>query len=159
MREEGHNPEAPAVAAVHVGGARGEGGDPRAMLRAILEKKRTSDNRVCGLAFAFWLLSTVVLLAAIGALIFQQDAENVPIIAELVHLNSNTLQWIATACAILSSALFMNYMKLRQEQTKHTFLLVLVMEGSVKEAATLLFGDQHKTGMLDAAAEVIGALQ
>lgn len=131
------------------------------MLQTLLEKKRASDNRVCGLAFFFWILATCVLLVAIAGMILHDSNTELPVVSMLAHMPDSSLQWVATSCAILSSGLFMNFMKLRQEQTRHTFLLALVMDGHVRDAATLLFREKEgrRGRALDAASEAFGMLQ
>lgn len=155
----------PATLGTANGPASGAGGGAAShagtMLRALLEKKRASDTRVCGLAFTFWLLATCVLLVAIAGMILHDSDTSMPVVSLLAHLPGSTLQWVATSCAILSSGLFMNFMKLRQEQTRHTFLLALVMDGHVRDAAALLFRDKDGRGglALEAASEAFGMLQ
>ena len=141
--------------------AKNEGADVRVVLSQILHQKCRSDSRVCTFAFVFWLVATVVFVGAVAALIAGETMRGVPILSIMGTLDDSHLQAVATACAVVSSVLFMTFLRLRQEQTKHTFLLILVMDGSIKDAASLLFGGgrNSKTGMaIEAADVVLGAL-
>jgi hypothetical protein len=140
--------------------AKQDGADPRIVLSQILHQKCQSDSRVSTLAFAFWLLATLVFVGSVASLILGDKVANIPVMSMLSSLDDGHLQAVATGCAIVSSALFMTFLRLRQEQTKHTFLLILVMDGSIKDAATLLFGgggEGGKSGLaLEAADAVLG---
>ncbi len=138
--------------------AKKDGADLHAVLKEILHQKCQSDGRVCSLAFVFWLLSTLVFFAAVLGLILGDKIEGIPLVGSM---EVGHLQAAATGCGIVSSALFMTFLRLRQEQTKHTFLLILVMEGSVKDAASLLFGGEQRRASnmaLDVVDTAFGAL-
>jgi hypothetical protein len=140
--------------------AKNEGADVRAVLTQILHQKCRSDSQVGNFAFIFWVVATVVFVGAVAALIFGPQMRGVPVLSILGGMDDAHLQTVATACAIVSSVLFMTFLRLRQEQTKHTFLLILVMDGSVRDAASLLFGGREsKSGLaIEAADAVLGSL-
>lgn len=137
--------------------AKKDGADIRVVLSEILQQKCLSDSRVCSVAFVAWLAATLVFVAAVAGLVLGDQVKTVPVLSLLNSMDDAHLQAVATACAIVSSLLFMNFLRLRQEQTKHTFLLILVMDGSIREAATLLFGGGRETrsGMAIEAADVV----
>ncbi len=140
--------------------AKKDGADVRTVLTQILHQKCRSDSQVGSFAFAFWVIATVVFITSVAALIFGPQMQNLPLLSILGNMDDSHLQTVATACGIVSSALFMTFLRLRQEQTKHTFLLILVMDGSVKDAASLLFGGREsKSGLaIEAADVVLGSL-
>jgi formate-dependent nitrite reductase membrane component NrfD len=135
------------------------GGRGQVMLTAILEKRRRTDDRVCSFALAFWLVSTILLLVVILIMLFHDQASAFPLTAALKGIDPSTMQWVATGCATLSSALFVYFMKARHEQAKTTFLLVMVMDGNVGEAARFLFGEHGRgSGAIDAMNDAIGGV-
>lgn len=141
--------------------ARTEGADLRTVLSDLLHRKCNDDGRVCSIAFAAWVLATIVFLIAVAAMIFGDSARGIPVLSALSRMPDAHLQTIAASCGIVSSVLFMTFLRLRQEQTKHTFLLVLVLDGSVREAAALLFGGGRATKgelVVDAAGAVLDNL-
>lgn len=141
--------------------ARTEGADLRTVLSDLLHRKCNDDGRVCSIAFAAWVLATIVFLIAVAAMIFGDSARGIPVLSALSRMPDAHLQTIAASCGIVSSVLFMTFLRLRQEQTKHTFLLVLVLDGNVREAATLLFGGARATKgelVVDAAGAVLDNL-
>lgn len=137
--------------------AKKDGVDIRVVLTEILESKCLSDSRISTLAFISWLAATLVFVAAVAGLVIGDGMRNVPVLSLMSTMDDAHLQAAATACAIVSSVLFMTFLRLRQEQTKHTFLLILVMDGSIREAASLLFngGRESKSGMAIEAADVV----
>ena len=137
--------------------AKKDGADVRAVLSEILHQKCEADSRVCTLAFAFWLSATLVFVGSVLGLIAGEQFRGVPVLSLLGSMDDGHLQAVATACGIVSSVLFMTFLRLRQEQTKHTFLLILVMDGSIKDAAALLFGGDRptKSGLVIDAADVV----
>jgi hypothetical protein len=141
--------------------ARTEGADMRAVLSDLLHRKCNDDGRVCSIAFIAWVTATIVFLIAVAAMIFGESARGIPVLSALSRMPDAHLQTIAASCGIVSSVLFMTFLRLRQEQTKHTFLLVLVLDGNVREAAALLFGGGRATKgemMADAAGAVLDNL-
>jgi hypothetical protein len=131
-----------------------EGGpDVKVLLRQFLEEKCHADDRACALAFLGWLAATLVFAMAVALLILGEGVKDVPGLGGFPVVPDAHLQAIAGACAVVSSLLFMIFLKLRQEQTKHTFLLFMVAQGDVRDAAALLLG--HREGragaVLDAA--------
>ncbi len=141
--------------------ARTEGADLRTVLSDLLHRKCNDDGRVCSIAFAAWVLATIVFLIAVAAMILGDSARGIPVLSALSRMPDAHLQTIAASCGIVSSVLFMTFLRLRQEQTKHTFLLVLVLDGNVREAATLLFGGGRATKgelVADAAGAVLDNL-
>jgi hypothetical protein len=137
--------------------AKRDGADVRVVLSEILERKCLSDSRVCNAAFILWLTATLVFVAAVAGLVMGEKIQGIPVLSLMTAMDDAHLQAAATACAIVSSVLFMTFLRLRQEQTKHTFLLILVMDGSIREAAELLFGGGRETrsGLAIEAADVV----
>jgi hypothetical protein len=134
--------------------------DVKAVLRQFLVDKCRADDRVCAMAFSAWLFATLVFSFAVAMLILGDGASEVPGLSALPRVPDQHLQAIAGACGVVSSVMFMIFLKLRQEQTKHTFLLIMVTEGNVRDAAALLLGHRESKGgmVMDAADAVLGGL-
>lgn len=126
--------------------AQSQGADLKAVLSDMLHQKCSADGRVSAIAFGAWATATLVFLISVAAMILGDSVKTVPLLSALSKLQDAHLQTIAASCAVISSVLFMTFLRLRQEQTKHTFLLIMVLDGSVREAASLLFGGGVKEG-------------
>lgn len=133
--------------------AQAQGADLKTVLSDILHRKCSADGRVSTIAFMAWLVATLVFGAAVAGMILRDNVRDVQFLAGLARLTDTQLQTIAASCAVVSSVLFMTFLKLRQEQTKHTFLLIMVLDGSVREAASLLFGGGTREGKADLVAD------
>jgi hypothetical protein len=126
--------------------AHAQGADLKQVLSDILHRKCSEDGRLGLIAFTAWFAATLVFVTAVLAVILQDVVREIPVIEAFARMEDSHLQTIAAVCAIIASMLFMLYLKLRQEQTKHTFLLVMVLDGGVREAAALLFGGTSASG-------------
>ena len=94
--------------------AKKEGADIRVVLTEILESKCLSDHRVSTLAFISWLVATLVFVAAVAGLVIGEGMRNVPVLSLMSSMDDGHLQATATACGIVSSVLFMTFLRLRQ---------------------------------------------
>jgi hypothetical protein len=133
--------------------AQAQGKDLKSVLSDILNRKCSDDGRVCTVAFMAWLTATLVFVSAVGIMILDENVKDISWLSSFSSMKDSHLQTIAASCAVISSVLFMIFLRLRQEQTKHTFLLVLVLDGSVKEAASLLFGGGQRGSKADLMAD------
>lgn len=143
---------------IRIRAAHAQGADLKSVLSDMLNKKCSADGRVGSIAFAASLAATLVFLAAVSAMIMGNSLRTVPVLSALGKMDASQLQSIAASCALISSGLFMTFLKLRQEQTKNTFLLIMVLDGSVREAASLLFGGGMKEGKAGVVADATGFL-
>lgn len=134
---------------IRIKNAHAKGADLKQVLSDILHRKCTDDGRLGLLAFLAWFTATLVFVAAVVAVILQKNALGIPVLDSFARMDDSHVQTIAAVCGLIASMLFMLFLKLRQEQTKHTFLLVMVLDGGVREATALLFGGAGSTGTRD----------
>lgn len=133
--------------------AQAQGADLKTVLSDMLQRKCSDDGRVSTVAFLAWLTATLIFLASVAGMILGDSLRGVSALSFLREMGDTHLQLIAASCAAISSVLFMIFLKLRQEQTKHTFLLIMVLDGSVREAASLLFGGGEKESKVNFVAD------
>ena len=132
----------------------------RAALEQALQRESRSDNQISGLLMFAFTLATLLLFASIGGLLIDSDdLKKIPGFSIFSGLSDEHLKILAGVLGTLSFSLLAAWLKHRQEQKKHAFVLFLVVEGQVRDAAMLLFGGkQGKGGKLGTVIDALGTV-
>jgi hypothetical protein len=140
--------------------ARRAGTDMRVALEEALHRESRSDNQISGLLMFAFTMATLLLFASIaGLLIEAEQLKRIPGLSIFSGLSDEHLKILAGVLGTLSFSLLAAWMKHRQEQKKHAFVLFLVAEGQVRDAALLLFGGkQGKGGKLGSVIDALGTV-
>jgi len=143
--------------------AKGSGLDLRVLLQTELQKRCSSAEWTSGFVFFFLVLATLSMLVALASL-FLKDATALPLLAQmplLGQMDNTELQPVVLVLLALSSTLFFLLMRVRQDHTRNTILLFMIIDGDVKDAVRLMFSEMsgEKGSLVKTAAEtVLGAL-
>lgn len=141
--------------------ARQAGKDLRTAFEESLHEESKSDHLISGLLIFGFALSSVFLVAAVTALIIDSKAlNNVPLLSIFGSVTEKHQKILIGALAAVSSSMLVAWMKHRQDQKKHAFVLFMVAEGQVRDAAMLLFssGKAAKDGKVSLVVEALSTV-